>query len=135
MFSHKVTNGALHRLWKQRDFCFQRFFFCNKSECRHYCFNILPPFISKLFQWREAVHQEPGIEVQIANYFKQSAPQQLSQEELLRTLTDNIARSKETLKEKAIISGLLEKLETESDTIKLQVYRQALEVLLRRDLR
>lgn len=81
------------------------------------------------------MHQEPGIKVQIANYFKQSAPQQLSQEELLRTLTDNIARSKETLKEKAIISGLLEKLETESDTIKLQVYRQALEVLLRRDLR
>ncbi|KAF0859407.1 hypothetical protein Y888_11365 [Mixta calida B021323] len=75
------------------------------------------------------------MEVQIADYFKQSAPQQLSQEELLRTLTDNIARSKETLKEKAIISGLLEKLETESDTIKLQVYRQALEVLLRRDLR
>ncbi|MDU3817976.1 biofilm development regulator YmgB/AriR family protein [Mixta calida] len=81
------------------------------------------------------MHQEPAIEVQIADYFKQSAPQQLSQEELLRTLTDNIARSKETLKEKAIISGLLEKLETESDTIKLQVYRQALEVLLRRDLR
>lgn len=81
------------------------------------------------------MHQEPGIEVQIADYFKQLAPQPLSQEELLRTLTDNIARSKETLKEKAIISGLLEKLETESDTIKLQVYRQALEVLLRRDLR
>lgn len=77
------------------------------------------------------MNQEQGIERQIADYFNQSIPQPLNHEEVLRSLMDNVAMKKEKRSEKAVIASLLEKLETENDTVKLQVYRQALELLLR----
>jgi ribosomal protein S7 len=77
------------------------------------------------------VSQEQGIEMQIADYFNQSLPQPLNHEDVLRSLMEDVAMKKKKRSEKAIIASLLEKLETESDTVKLQVYRQALELLLR----
>ncbi|AUX93174.1 biofilm development regulator YmgB/AriR family protein [Mixta gaviniae] len=112
---------------------FGGFFSVKEVKAGGACLTSYYPFISESFQWRVVVNQESGIEVQIADYFKQSASQRLTQEEVMRTLADNIARTKETFKEKAMVSGLLEKLETESDAVKLQVYRQALELLLRKD--
>ncbi|QHM70747.1 biofilm development regulator YmgB/AriR family protein [Mixta intestinalis] len=76
--------------------------------------------------------QETGTEMQIADYFRQSASQRLNESEMIGALTKHIARKKETFSEKVLLAGLLEKLETESDAIKLQVYRQALEILLKR---
>ncbi|MFD1803222.1 biofilm development regulator YmgB/AriR family protein [Mixta tenebrionis] len=76
--------------------------------------------------------QETGIEMQIADYFRQTAPQRLSESEMIGALTKHIARKKEKFNEKVLLAGLLEKLETESDAIKLQVYRQALEILLKK---
>lgn len=77
------------------------------------------------------MNKEQGIEMQIADYFKQSQPQQIDREEILHTLMDNIDVKKQRRSEKALIACLLERIETESDSVKLQFYRQALEILLR----
>lgn len=77
------------------------------------------------------MNQEQGIEMQIADYFKQSQPQQIDHEEILHTLMGNIDVKKQRRSEKALIACLLERIETESDSVKLQFYRQALEILLR----
>ncbi|GLR09628.1 hypothetical protein COO59_00450 [Mixta theicola] len=74
-----------------------------------------------------------GIETQIADYFKQSGVKEKSHEVALQTLMDNIASKKQVRSEKNIIAGLLEKIETENDNARLQLYRQALELLLRGD--
>ena len=79
------------------------------------------------------MHQEQVIEQQIADYFKQSSLQRISHEQVLQTLMADITRQKKRLSQKAIIAGLLEKLETENDTAQLQIYRRALEVLLKAD--
>lgn len=77
------------------------------------------------------MNQEQGIEMQIADYFKQSQPQQIDHEEILHTLMGNIDVKKQRRSEKSLIACLLERIETESDSVKLQFYRQALEILLR----
>lgn len=75
----------------------------------------------------------PGIETQIVDYFKQSEEKQKSHEAALRALMESIASKKKGRDEKKIIAGLLENIETERDTVRLQIYRQALELLLRGD--
>ncbi|MDU4094608.1 MAG: biofilm development regulator YmgB/AriR family protein [Pantoea sp.] len=75
----------------------------------------------------------PGIETQIIDYFKQSEEKPNSHEMALRALMERIASKKKGRDEKKIIAGLLENIETEKDTVRLQIYRQALELLLRGD--
>ena len=73
----------------------------------------------------------PGIETQIVDYFKQSEDKQKNHEAALRMLMERIANKKKGRDEKKIIAGLLENIETEKDTVRQQIYRQALELLLR----
>ena len=79
------------------------------------------------------MNQEQAIEMQITNYFKQSEKPKINPEEMLLTLMESINAKKQQRSEKAIIAGLLEKIETENDHVKLQLYRRALEILLQRN--
>lgn len=79
------------------------------------------------------MNQPQGIEMQITDYFKKSVDNGSSHETALRALMTDIAGKKQSRSEKKIIAGLLENIETESDHTRLQLYRQALELLLRGD--
>lgn len=79
------------------------------------------------------MQHESSTETQITDYFRQSERYLTREQEALHLLINDISLKKDMIKEKAMIAGLLEKLETEQDDVKLKIYRQALEFLLHGD--
>lgn len=75
--------------------------------------------------------QEQGVAREITDYFKRPQAQPQDHQEILQLLKDNIDHKKQQRSEKAVIASLLEKIETENDSVKIQFYRRALELLLR----
>ncbi|WP_313683789.1 biofilm development regulator YmgB/AriR family protein [Pantoea sp.] len=69
-------------------------------------------------------------ESQLAVYLKSMDSQFVSEKAVLVEIYQDLSSRKTVVGNKDIIFSLLEKLETENDVIKLDIYRQALEMVV-----
>lgn len=72
------------------------------------------------------------IESQISDYFENSGDKFKSEREIVTALSAEVMSRKGSVTNKDLILGLLEKLETENDIVRLDIYRQALELVVQR---
>ncbi|MDO6406269.1 biofilm development regulator YmgB/AriR family protein [Pantoea phytobeneficialis] len=70
------------------------------------------------------------MESQLSVYLKSMDSQFVSEKAVLVEIYQDLSSRKAVVGNKDIIHSLLEKLETEKDVIKLDVYRQALEMVV-----
>lgn len=71
-------------------------------------------------------------ESKITDYFSHSGDLLKSESEVISAIMTELAASRQFVSNKAIILKLLEKLETETDIVQLDIYRHALEVVVQR---
>ncbi|WAT02825.1 biofilm development regulator YmgB/AriR family protein [Rouxiella chamberiensis] len=69
-------------------------------------------------------------ETKITEYLKGSETHSNNEIEAISSIYNSLYGNKKFVTNKDIILGLIEKLETESDPMKLDVYRQALEIVV-----
>jgi len=66
----------------------------------------------------------------IDSYFRDNHEELLSEKNVVSELLVELAQAKKTVSNKEIISALIHKLEVESNVVKLDAYRAALEIVL-----
>lgn len=66
----------------------------------------------------------------IDSYFRDSHEKLLSEKNVVSELVVELSQAKKIISNKEIISALISKLEVESDVVKLDAYRAALEIVL-----
>lgn len=71
-------------------------------------------------------------ESKISEYLKGSDKHSCHEIEAISSIYNSLYSNKKFVSNKDIIMGLIEKLETESDPAKLDIYRQALELVVDR---
>ncbi|QDY42284.1 biofilm/acid-resistance regulator YmgB/AriR [Candidatus Pantoea soli] len=71
-------------------------------------------------------------ESQLAEYIKNAGPQYTSEKEVIAIIYKQLAAVKLRVSNKDIILALLERLESEQDVVQLDIYRQALELIVQR---
>lgn len=76
------------------------------------------------------MEQITPMESQLAVYLKSMDSQFVSEKAVLEDIYQDLSSRKAVVGNKDIIHSLLEKLESENDVIKLDVYRQALEMVV-----
>ncbi|QGR08691.1 biofilm development regulator YmgB/AriR family protein [Pantoea phytobeneficialis] len=76
------------------------------------------------------MEQITSMESQLSVYLKSMDSQFVSEKAVLVEIYQDLSSRKAVVGNKDIIHSLLEKLETEKDVIKLDVYRQALEMVV-----
>ncbi|QHM71168.1 putative two-component-system connector protein AriR [Mixta intestinalis] len=80
--------------------------------------------------WGFIMQQVSTTESQISQYFETSAPQFNSEKEVIAAIRNELATVKSAFSNKDIILALIEKLETEEDTLRCDIYRRALESIV-----
>lgn len=71
-------------------------------------------------------------ESEISQYFKNQGKQFASEQNVISEVFAELIASKSSVSNKDIIIALIEKLETENDIVKQDIYRQALEIVVQR---
>ena len=74
--------------------------------------------------------QPVSAEHEIARYFNSPAAMSAAESEVITQIAAELLSTHEFVTNKAIIARLIEKLETEHDVVKLDVYRHALEAMI-----
>lgn len=74
--------------------------------------------------------QSISAENEIAQYFNTPPAMSVAESEVIKVIVAELLKSHEFVTNKAIIASLIEKLETEHDVVKLDVYRHALEAMI-----
>ncbi|ADU69444.1 biofilm development regulator YmgB/AriR family protein [Pantoea sp. At-9b] len=76
------------------------------------------------------MEQITSTESQLAESFKDLGAQYASEREVLSKIYNDLSHKNNTISNKDIILALLQLLEEEKDVIKLDIYRQALEIVV-----
>lgn len=76
------------------------------------------------------MEQITSTESQLAESFKGLGAQYASEKEVLSKIYNDLSHKNNTISNKDIILALLQLLEEEKDVIKLDIYRQALEIVV-----
>ncbi|SFN38021.1 Biofilm development protein YmgB/AriR [Candidatus Pantoea varia] len=71
-------------------------------------------------------------ESQISDYFMNSGAALTTEQQVVAAVHAELARSKAHVSQKDIVLGLINRLESERDVVKQDIYRQALEQVLQR---
>lgn len=74
--------------------------------------------------------QPISVENEIAQYFNAPPAMSAAESEVINVIVAELLKSHEFVTNKAIIASLIEKLETEHDVVKLDVYRHTLETMI-----
>ncbi|QCR35838.1 biofilm development regulator YmgB/AriR family protein [Nissabacter sp. SGAir0207] len=69
-------------------------------------------------------------EREIASYFNGGDALPASESDVIKAIVTELLQSNEVVSNKAIMANLIDKLESETDVIKLDIYRHALESLM-----
>lgn len=80
--------------------------------------------------WGFSMQQLSTTESQISQYFATSVAPSSSEKEVIAAICSELASTKSAFGNKDIILALLEKLETEEDTLLCNIYRRALETII-----
>ncbi|PLR37281.1 hypothetical protein CYR55_10075 [Chimaeribacter californicus] len=83
-----------------------------------------------LFKGTKMNKQPVSAEHEIAQYFNNPAAMSAAESEVVAQIVAELLKTHEFVTNKAIIANLIEKLETEHDVVKLDVYRHALEAMI-----
>lgn len=78
------------------------------------------------------MQQEISTESQISEYFKTADDLHLSEADVVRLAMAQITAQKGFVTNKDVIFYLLQKLESENDVVQLDIYRNALELVVQR---
>ncbi|WP_312240840.1 biofilm development regulator YmgB/AriR family protein [Pantoea sp.] len=71
-------------------------------------------------------------ESRLSDYLKHAGPQFHDEKDVIFSLYNELSAVKNIVSNKDIIVSLLKKLEKESDIVKLDIYRKALEIVVQR---
>ncbi|KTS18482.1 hypothetical protein RSA31_17180 [Pantoea dispersa] len=71
-------------------------------------------------------------ESQLSEYFQHAGSEYASEKEIIALIYKQLAAVKLRVSNKDIILALLERLESEHDVVQLDIYRQALELIVQR---
>ncbi|WP_075182072.1 biofilm development regulator YmgB/AriR family protein [Pantoea sp. 1.19] len=71
-----------------------------------------------------------AVEAEITDYFKRAGQHASPEQAVVASLMGELTTLQKPVSKTAIIMGLIEKLESESDPARLDVYRQALEMVI-----
>ncbi|MEB5973342.1 biofilm/acid-resistance regulator YmgB/AriR [Pantoea dispersa] len=71
-------------------------------------------------------------ESQLSEYFQRAGSQYASEKEIIAQIYKQLAAVKLRVSNKDIILALLERLESEHDVVQLDIYRQALELIVQK---
>ncbi|WP_341864974.1 biofilm/acid-resistance regulator YmgB/AriR [Pantoea wallisii] len=114
------------------DFHLQRLFFYLTDSIFTLTVMVIAPAVKQLVRLVMELRSLASTESQLSEYFKNAGAQYTSEKEVIAIIYKQLAAVKLRVSNKDIILALLERLESEHDVVQLDIYRQALELIVQR---